>query len=685
MGVVVGLVGPGAGEGDIPFGGPAGQGVIDELPAAAELPFRSENEPGRASSGGALCCLSNGASNQAVTRCRSEAAIRLLVDAGFRKLSGKPSKLQLRFGAVSLVCGLVRIRLGPASFWLHAPASLRRKPKIRSATVVSSVLSLLLTALAVTSAGISPGAASSSSSNFTGGAEKAEYARYIVEYAAGTDAAAGAEALRSSNVAVGRTFSESLHGAVITATPAQADALKRSEQVDAVEIDAPLRLSDTQQQAPWGLDRIDQRSLPLSGSYSPVASGAGVIAYVIDSGVLPGHAEFAGRVREGWTAIADGQGTVDCNGHGTHVAGTIAGQTYGVAKAAVIIPVRVVDCAGSGHTSDLIAGLDWVAANHASGTPAVANMSIGAPPSAMLDAAVQSLINDGITAVVAAGNSSADACNRSPARVPDVITVAASDSSDRQASFSNFGACVDLYAPGVGITSAAIASTTATAVMSGTSMAAPHVAGAAAAQLSLNTQLAPSAVATDLLAKATTGTVLATTSGTPNRLLFSDGASTEAASAITAAAAASPGIGPAAAVMVCGLGAGGCYQLYQGGAIIWSPETGAHLSMGGIRTTWLLNGAENGQLGYPTSKETTGLRNGGVIQYYQGGAIVWSPVSGSQVSMGGIRTTWLLNGAENGQLGYPTSREYPLGAGAVAQDYQGGRIIWTPGQGASVH
>jgi subtilisin family serine protease len=332
---------------------------------------------------------------------------------------------------------------------------------------------------------------------------------------------------------VGRTFSQAVRGAVVTATPAQAATLSRSAGVASVEVDAPVSISATQQPAPWGLDRVDQRPLPLSGSYTWGASGAGVAAYVVDTGVLASHAELSGRTAAGWSAIADGRGSGDCNGHGTHVAGTVAGVTYGVAKGATIVPVRVLDCTGSGYNSDVVAGLDWIAANHAAGTPAVVNMSLGGGASSAVDAALQGVINDGVTAVVAAGNSAVDACGTSPARLPAAVTVAASDSADRQASFSNFGSCVDLYAPGVGITSAYYTSTTATASMSGTSMAAPHAAGAAAVMLSQNPSLTPAQVAATLAANATAGVITAAGTGTPNRLLYS-GAGTVTAPTVTA-------------------------------------------------------------------------------------------------------------------------------------------------------
>jgi subtilisin family serine protease len=442
-------------------------------------------------------------------------------------------KLRRSFHAAAACHRRTENTLDTAFHWLSPLAlSFRRNPKIRASVLRPALASLLLTSLVAAFAGASPVTAAGGTAATETPAAAPAPARYIVRYSAGTDVSSAVRNLRSRNIAVGRTFAKALRGAVVTATPGQAAELKRSAGVAAVEPDAPVTAADTQQSAPWGLDRIDQRALPLSGTYTSASSGAGVSAYVIDSGVLSAHAEFAGRVAQGWTAISDGLGTGDCNGHGTHVAGTIAGKTYGVAKAATVIPVRVLDCSGSGFNSDVIAGLEWVASNHQAGTPAVANLSLGSTASAMVDAAVQGIINDGVTAVVAAGNSTADACNSSPARVAGALTVAASDSADKQAAFSNYGSCVDLYAPGVGIKSASPGSTTATALMSGTSMASPHVAGAAAIMLSRSPGLPPADVAAKLLSAATPGAVSAATAGTPNRLLFTD----PAAGALTAPA-----------------------------------------------------------------------------------------------------------------------------------------------------
>jgi len=324
----------------------------------------------------------------------------------------------------------------------------------------------------------------------------------------------------------GRTekrFTHAINGLSVKIKHKDADQLRTEPNVLSVELDQPMFALDTQTPTPsWGLDRTDQRALPLSDSFTASAYGAGVDVYVVDTGVSTTHTDFSGRLRSGFSAINDGRGSNDCNGHGTHVAGTAAGTTYGVAKAASIIPVRVLDCAGSGSNTGVIAGLDWIIANHSAGVAAVANMSLGGGASLALDTAVQNAINDGVVMAVAAGNSNANACNYSPARAANAITVGATDRTDVRASYSNFGSCLDIFAPGTSITSAWINSSTAINTISGTSMASPHVAGVAAALLSANPTLSPADISSMLRSSATPNVVSTAGTGSPNYLLYLD-------------------------------------------------------------------------------------------------------------------------------------------------------------------
>jgi subtilisin family serine protease len=304
-------------------------------------------------------------------------------------------------------------------------------------------------------------------------------------------------------------------------------ALQNNPNVAYVESDASVSVNESllspplaQNSATWGLDRIDQVDRPLSSQYLYQYTGAGVYAFVLDTGILASHQDFGSRVQPGYSVISDGYGSTDCNGHGTHVAGTIGGGQWGVAKGVTLVPVRVLDCAGNGSWSGVIAGIDWVAAQTHM-RPAVANMSLGGGKSSSVNSAVASAVSKGVSMVVAAGNSNADACNYSPASEPSAITIGATTNTDARASYSNFGACLDLFAPGSAITSAWHTGTSATQTINGTSMAAPHAAGVAALALSANPASTPDMVSTFLMANAALNKVSSAGTGSPNRLVFS--------------------------------------------------------------------------------------------------------------------------------------------------------------------
>jgi subtilisin family serine protease len=381
-------------------------------------------------------------------------------------------------------------------------------------------LVLACIAAAVLAAG-STGAASARTS------DSSSRSTYIVTLrpATGDPGTVGNEAERRFGGRLAQIYSRALSGFAITIPDSFAARLASDSRVLSVEPDSVVEADVTQTPATWGIDRVDQRSLPLSNSYTATSTGAGVTAYIIDTGIRRTHTQFGGRAVTGYDAVTAGGTANDCNGHGTHVAGTVGGKDYGVADGVRLVAVRVLDCNGSGSTSGVIAGIDWVTGNHVAGQPAVANMSLGGGASTALDTAVRNSIADGVAYAIAAGNGNAagiaqNACNSSPARVSTAMTVSATDSTDRKASWANYGSCVDWFAPGVSITSSWNTSDTATNTISGTSMATPHTAGVAALYLQTHTTATPQQVRDALFNNATPGIVVSAGSGSPNRLLF---------------------------------------------------------------------------------------------------------------------------------------------------------------------
>ena len=318
-------------------------------------------------------------------------------------------------------------------------------------------------------------------------------------------------------------YGAALNGFAGTLNAGQLNALRHNPNVAYIEQDQVVSIATTQTSATWGLDRVDQRDLPLSTTFTYLNTGLGVNAYIIDTGIRFDHVEFGGRASTGYDAVTPGGTAADCQGHGTHVAGTVGGLTWGVAKAVTLKAVRVLDCSGSGTNAGVVAGMDWVTANHVK--PAVANMSLGGGASTAIDDATRRMIAAGVATTIAAGNGNMggraqDACGYSPARVAEGITVGSTTSTDAKSSWSNYGTCLDIFAPGSSITSADYASATGSKVLSGTSMAAPHVAGVAALYLQSNPTASAQQVNDALVNNATLNKVTSAGTGSPNRLLF---------------------------------------------------------------------------------------------------------------------------------------------------------------------
>ena len=335
--------------------------------------------------------------------------------------------------------------------------------------------------------------------------------QYIVVLKSGGGVSA---AMANAGVKAQFVYDAALNGFAATLNAGQLNVLRHNPNVAYVEQDQVATIDTTQTGATWGIDRIDQRNLPLSGTYTYTHNGSGVYAYIIDTGIQTSHPQFGGRAAVSYDALG-GNGQ-DCNGHGTHVAGTVGSATYGVAKGVNLRAVRVLDCNGSGSYAQVIAGVNWVASHHAS--LSVANMSLGGSFSSSLNSAVASMISSGVFTAVAAGNSNANACNYSPSSTASAYTTAASDRTDHKASFSNFGSCVDGYAPGVSITSTWIGSSTNT--ISGTSMASPHVAGVGALYKSTFGAASAATISNWINSNATLNKIIGNPSGTPNRLLY---------------------------------------------------------------------------------------------------------------------------------------------------------------------
>lgn len=411
-----------------------------------------------------------------------------------------------------------------------------RRPRSRRTTFAGIGVAATVAVLSTFSGAVAAGAAEGTVRGAD--SKNAIEGSYIVVFSDGIAARSVGSKVSSLVSSVGgsvtHTFTSALHGYAAEMSEAEAKRVAADPAVAYVEQNQTVRMSADQVNPPsWGLDRIDQRDLPLNSKYSYSTTASNVNAYIIDTGINTTHNDFGGRAKHGYDAVGNDNDATDCQGHGTHVAGTVGGTAYGVAKGVTLHAVRVLDCQGSGSNADVIEGIDWVTRNAVK--PAVANMSLGGGASTTLDDAVKRSISSGVTYAIASGNGDIlgnpqNACNFSPARVGGSngvsITVNASSKADTKASFSNYGTCTDLYAPGVDITSAWIGGNTATKTISGTSMATPHVAGAAALYLAGNPSASPAAVKSALLNNAPPGKISNVRTDTPNKLLYTGTGST---------------------------------------------------------------------------------------------------------------------------------------------------------------
>jgi subtilisin family serine protease len=439
-----------------------------------------------------------------------------------------------------------------------------------------------------------------------------------------------------------QTYKHALKGFSAKMSEKAALELAADPRVKYVEEDGEVTIQATQSNATWGLDRVDQRDLPLNSTYVYNATGAGVKAYIIDTGINTAHTDFGGRAINGHDAVDGSLPAADCNGHGTHVAGTVGGNTWGVAKGVTLVAVRVLDCAGSGTNSGVIGGINWVTSDHQAGQPAVANMSLGGGASQAIDDAVNASINDGVTYAIAAGNGDQfgnpqPACNFSPARVANAITVGSTTSTDARSSFSNYGPCLDIFAPGSSITSAWYTSTTATNTISGTSMATPHVAGAVALYLEGNTSASPATVASALINNSTLNKVTNPLTGSANRLLYTGfigGGGGTPAPSISGFTPASGGVG--VTVTITGANFTGATAVrFNGQSASFSVATSASI------TAVVPNCSSSGQISVTTAGGTatsagsftvTGCGGGSgqllLNPGFESGAVSWTQTSG---------------------------------------------------------